>query len=423
VRILFATSTQPAATHRTAGAIAIVSFESARTLRDAGHDVVVQPIFPHYRPDTTLDRGDIESLRREGLGVEEPLIAPGGMSRRQRRSVFRQVLRPTVDAFYPATELRETVRARADRLGSELVFELWSPEGLAACSTVDAPVFAYQGNPDHLPETARVDHPALFGVPQERFRQRAFLALRRQAARNWKRVHLDLMATTRWTANNSALDAAYYSEHGHPRSYYVQNLWPDVYGAGWRERREVPPTEERMIVGSIGNLGSTGNTFGLRYLGAEIVPALERRLGDRFAVHVFGNGAPYPLVAAALDRPRIRMRGWVDDLDAEMAAAEIFLLANNNCEDFRVGHTRVLHAWSLGSCLVAHENIALAMPEIVHGENALLGRTGDELAAHLETVLDDDALRRGLGDAGRATYERWFTPQFVIGRVLEIVGS
>jgi glycosyltransferase involved in cell wall biosynthesis len=425
VRVLLATSNVPAATHRTAGAIAIVSFEAARAFRDAGHDVVVQPIFANYRREglTGAERDDLQVLHDEGLRTDEPLQSPPGVLAHQRRAVVRQAFAPTLEAFYPSIALRETVRERVDRLGCDLVFELWSPEALAACSGVDAPVFGYQGNPDHLPETAKLAHPALFGIPERTVRQRAFLQMRKRAAQNWKRLHIELNATTRWTANNSALDAVFYTAHGHPNSHYVQNMWPDVYGNEWRTRREAAPSEERMIVGSIGNLLSTGNTFGLRFLGAEIVPALDRLVGDRYAVHIFGNGTPLPLVAAALEHPRVRMRGWVDDLDAEIAAAEIFLLANNNVEDFRVGHTRVLHAWSLGSCLVAHENIALAMPEVVHGENALLGRTADELAEHLRAVLDDRELRRRLGDAGRATYERSFTPPFVIGRVLAIVGS
>jgi len=423
VRILFATSSVPAPTHRKAGAVAIVAFEAARALHEAGHDVFVQPIFASYRRDalTEDELADVDSLAEAGLVPEEPLWTVDDPLADPRSTVLRQAFRPSVDSFYPTAAHRDLLRALAEERQIDLVFELWSPESLAACSSIAAPVFTYQGNPDHLPHTARLAHSALFGYPDRTLRQRALLALRRRAARNWKREHLRLMSTTRWTANNSALDAAFYTQQGHPNSSYVQNMWPDVYGEGWRERREAPSNEERMIVGSIGNLGSTGNTFGLAFLGTEIVPALERLLGDRFAVHVFGNGAPYPLVAAALEHPRVRMRGWVDDLDAEIAAAEVFLLANNNCEDFRVGHTRVLHAWTLGACLVAHENIALAMPEIVHGENALLGRTGDELAAHVAAVLDDQSLRRRLGDAGRATYERFFTPELVIGRVLEIV--
>ena len=73
------------------------------------------------------------------------------------------------------------------------------------------------------------------------------------------------------------------------------------------------------------------------------------------------------------EHPRVTNDGFVDDIDAELQAAKVFLLCNNSHPDYVVGHTRILHAWSLGSCLVAHLGMARAMPEIVHGENALLG--------------------------------------------------
>jgi glycosyltransferase involved in cell wall biosynthesis len=424
VRILLVTSTIPSGGHRTAGAIAIVSHEAACALRDAGHEVVVQTIFAPGRTESLspAERADLELLRPEGLRTEEPLRPPHGLLADPRRAALRQALAPTASAFYPSLELAPDLRRRVDELGVDLVLELWSPEALGACSQVEAPIFNYQGNPDHLPEEARLKHPGLFELGTDTARQRTFLALRRRAVRNWRSEHLDLMRRCCWTGNNSALDAEWYTTCGHPRSYYLQNMWPAAPD-GWQRSRAQGPIEPGTVIGSIGNLRSTGNTFGLLFLGREIAPALERELGDAFSIHVFGNGVPRPLVAAALDQPRVRLRGWIDDIDGEIAAAGVFLLANNNCPDFRVGHTRVLHAWSLGACLVAHEGIALAMPEIVHGENALLGGSADELAGHVAAALRDKDLRRRLGDAGQATFEQWFRPAFVVDRALAIVAG
>jgi len=424
VRVFLVTSSIPSREHRTAGAIAIVSHEAACALRDAGHEVIVQTIFAPGRTETlsSRERSDLELMRGEGLRTEEPLQAPIGLLGASRQAALRQAFAPTPWAFYPSLALADLVRERVQGLDADIVFELWSPEALAACSRVEPPVFNYQGNPDQLPEQARLKHPELFEINTRTVRQRVFLQLRRQAARNWGKAHLGLMAGCRWTANNSALDAAFYTEHGHPRSYYLQNMWPSAPG-DWPRVRAAGPPEPGTIVGSIGNLRSTGNTFGLLFLGREIVPALERELGDGFSLDVFGPSTPRPLVAAALDRPQIRFRGWVDDIDQEIAASGVFLIANNNCDDFRVGHTRVLHAWSLGACLVAHEGIALAMPEIVHGENALLGSSAEELAGHLAAVVRDRKLRRQLGDAGHATFQRWFRPSVVIERALSIISG
>lgn len=426
MRVFFAVSVIPAAAHRIGGAVTMVAYEAAAAFRELGHEVVVQPILDLTWGGGELgaqEQADLEALAGAGFDVEEPLWTPHWGGSDERAAVLRRAFAPTLESFYPAAGLAGTVAGRIDARGCDLVFHVWSPESLAACSSTDRPVFAYQGNPDHLPTQARLKHPELFDIPLETLKHRAALAVMRRGAANWRRFHLKLMRTVHWTANNSALDAAWYSRCGHPRSHYLQNMWSDLYVESWRERRDRAADGARAIVGSIGNLRSTANSFGLHFLGREIVPALERRLGDDFTVDVLGPGEPHTAVAAALDHPRIRRRGWVEDIDRELSESGIFLLANNNCPDFRVGHTRVLHAWTLGVCLVAHEAIRLAMPEIEHGVNALLGRTGEELADHLVAVLQDRDLRHRLGGAGRATYERSFTPRFVIGRALEILGS
>jgi glycosyltransferase involved in cell wall biosynthesis len=169
----------------------------------------------------------------------------------------------------------------------------------------------------------------------------------------------------------------------------------------------------------MGGLYATGNTFGMWFLTQEVIPALDRRLRERYSVHVYGAGRPTSKVAAALEHPRVQVRGFVDDIDAELRSAKLFLLMNNNNPDFIAGHTRVLHVWSLGCCLVAHRNMAMAMPEVRHGENALLGETGEEIAELVAEALSNEELRRRIAAGGRETFERSFLPPTVMRRVLE----
>jgi hypothetical protein len=223
-----------------------------------------------------------------------------------------------------------------------------------------------------------------------------------------------MAATSTWLGCVSAANARYYACKGHPNAFYVQNMWPGGTGT-----YSPPSPTANTIVGNMGGQYATGNTFGLWFLGREILPELDRLLGEGYKVRLFGAGSLSPPVAKAVDHPRVVNDGFVDDIDAALRSAKVFLLANNNNPHFVVGHTRILHAWSLGSCLVAHRNMGLAMPEVVHDENALLGETGAELAGHVAAVLEDDALRRRIGEGGRRTYEREFQPDVVIGRVVE----
>jgi hypothetical protein len=67
--------------------------------------------------------------------------------------------------------------------------------------------------------------------------------------------------------------------------------------------------------------------------------------------------------------------------------------------------------------------MARAMPEIHHGENALLGETGDELAEHTAAACRDETLRRKIVEGGRRTWEREFRPQVVVDRIVRRIES
>ena len=93
-----------------------------------------------------------------------------------------------------------------------------------------------------------------------------------------------------------------------------------------------------------------------------------------------------------------------------------FLVANNS-DRFKVGHTRFLHAWSLGAAVVGFADSALAMPEIAHGQNALLGQTPAELARHIVDLAADTAMRRRLGRSGADMVTGPFAPQRVTAQI------
>lgn len=409
MRVFYATTDIPSAGHRAPGAVSVVTYEAASALRDAGHAVVIQPFL--LAAPTETQSADLAALRAQGFALGEPLLVPPTPAR--RAGLIREAAAGAVADYFPSAALAEEIRRRAD--GSDLVLHVWSPEALAACSRVDAPVFAYYGNPDHKPIAARLAHPELFDPLGRGLLRRTRRALRRASNRRRERANVDLMRTCRWAGNVCAIDAEFYAGAGHPRSFYVRNMWS--------RNRPGRPADDPVIVGSIGNLGATGNTFGLWYLGTEIVPALVERLGDRFTVDICGGGTPVPPVARALEHPRVRALGWVEDIDEKIRSSPVFLIANNNHPDFRVGHTRLLHAWSLGACVVAHRGMALAMPEIVHGENALLGDTGEEIADQVAVALGDVDVRERIAAGGLATFERAFTPQVVVESVLAHVAE
>jgi glycosyltransferase involved in cell wall biosynthesis len=410
VRLFFVAPALPQPGH-TVRAISVVVREALAAFTRLGHEIVFQPLLA---PESE----DGETGTPDGVELLPPLEAPHDAVGATPGLLLRQAVASNPGSFYPSYALRSELARRVDASDADVVFHLWCSAAFAACSEVSRPVFAYAGNPDHYSMAARLAHPELFAIPQATARNRLKLGLWRAAYRRFEAVHVRMVATSRWIGCVSAVNAEYYRARGLSNAFYVQNMWPGAEGP-----YEPPRPTENRIVGNMGGQYATGNTFGLWFLGREVLPELDRRLGEDYVVELYGAGTLSPPVARAVEHPRVVNRGFVDDIDAELRAAKVFLLANNNNPDFIVGHTRILHAWSLGSCLVAHRNMARAMPEIVHGENALLGETGAELAEHAAAAVRDDALRFRIGEGGRRTYEREFTPEIVMRRVVDRIES
>jgi glycosyltransferase involved in cell wall biosynthesis len=417
VRFFFVASVFPQAGH-TVRAPTVVVRESLDALVELGHDVVLQPLLEHERDGTLTEAEERAIDWAAGRGIEVlPTLQASGEAWWGPRDIVRRALSSNPQLFFPAYALRDEMTRRVSDSSADVVFELWSGHALAACADVDVPMFAYYGNPDHRALGARLKHPELFDVATATLRNRIRVQLMKLATQQRKRANIALMRSARWSANVCATDAKFFADHGHPNAFYIQNMWA-------KSELEAPtPAAENKIVGSMGALSGTGNTFGLAFLANEVLPALDRCLGEEYSVHIFGAGEPTKAVAAALEHPRVQRRGYVDDIDGELRSAKLFLIMNNNNLDFIAGHTRVLHVWSLGCCLIAHRNMALAMPEIVHGENALLGETGDEVAELVQRALADEDLRQRIAAGGRATFEREFLPSTVMRRVVERIES
>jgi len=412
---VFLLSSTPPTTHREAAQL--VLHELISLLLGAGEEVVLQIMLPEGTELSFTDEQDLGAVAARGLEVLPPLrVAPLRFPTDRLRANARRariLAAPRAADFYPSYALRREVRDRIASSRADVAFVVWSPEGLAAACQSPVPVAAYYGVPDHLGVEARLESPEVFGIAARTLLDRLRLSERRAVNRRWARAHFALMNHCAVVTDLCAAHADLYRTHGHPDARYVPNIYPDP-GPG----ASTLPREPGKLVGSSGDASATGNALGLWFLGRELVPELRRRLGpEGFRVHVYGRAAAPAPVEAALSQPEILRRGWVDDLDCEIQSAQAFLLLNN-CGPYQGAYTRVLHAWSLGTCLIAHARLAAAMPEVIGGTNALLGNSADEVAEHIEQVLGDPELRDRIGAAGRRTYEELFRPNVVVPQLL-----
>lgn len=414
-------------------AIEVVSHEVVRLMAAAGHEVYIQALIRDGRSDASAEReiyATKQFASQPGVKLLPPFYLGDFIRSRSRNSSrfaylttlvrslpgLRRVINPNL---FPAIAAKPAVAFQVKTLLPDVIVSIWSWEALAASYDIPGvPKFVYYGNPNHKPPEAQLRFPDLFGMPTRGLVARLRFGAMKLLNRATEIQHLRMMAACDATANNALIDARYYTDMGHPRSIYLQNMWPDA--AGGPVFGGLPAGDGLAhVCGSVGNVAATGNTFGLHYLGAELIPRVKGRLGgDRLAVDIFGGGKLRPSCAAVLCDPSIRLRGWVTDINAEIIQSAAFLVLTN-VYGFNVGNTRILLAWSLGACMIAHTSSALSMPELVHGENALLGETADEIADLVVQAIRDPDLRERIGRGGYDTFCRYYRSEKVVPKMLE----
>lgn len=410
-------------------AIEVVTYEVIEHASRLGHSLVVQVILRDPRngsqamhTEQILEQLDVPNIETCPIlyldDVADRRRLPGVLGRLVRLATSFQIGR-----LFPASRLGPIVESRAVTSGAAAILSIWSWEALAATYRIRGiPKFVYYGNPDHLPAAARFKNPELFDIPTASLSNRLMLLLERAWNRRRKALNIMMMNACEVAANNSALDTKFYSSNGHRRSIYLQNMWPAINDDPGRRTPETRGKRVVKIVGSVGNLGATGNTFALAYLGKELMPRLAERFGDRrFEVHLFGRGKTSAYVAGYLNDPRLVRRGWVEDINDEIRSADAFLVLTNVNDDFLVGNTRILLAWALRGCVIMHANSGLAMPEIAHGVNVLSGRSPDEIADWIVRVADDHELRTAIAEGGLKTFQTYYRSDVVVPKMLSLV--
>lgn len=188
---------------------------------------------------------------------------------------------------------------------------------------------------------------------------------------------------------------------------YCPNLIPDEGGALERLPPLSTPVEPYRVV-IVGHLKGTATLAGHDFLVRKIIPALKRRgWFERIEIQVIGKFAPPEWLCQALDYPNVSFTGFVDDFAAAVYNASAYLV----CIPDDVGNrSRISSAWSLKCCVVTHASSVMGMPEIIDGENALVGTTGEQIADNIIRVCTDEELSRRLRDNGRVAYDCHYRP-------------
>jgi glycosyltransferase involved in cell wall biosynthesis len=307
------------------------------------------------------------------------------------------------------------MKERIRKSGAEVVCTFWSPEAVASVYGLDIPRVVYHGDIDYMPSECRYEDYALFHSGEYKPKLFDFLD---QGARQelYKKAHIELMKDMDRIANVTACNAVFYASKGHKNSVYVGNTWIDPHPSLPQKASDIEHDEPYIIIGHVGYLNRTGSMYGLDFL-QHVIPYLKEEMGDKkFEVHIIGGGDPPPVLHALFELPNVVRRGFVEDLDAEVRDCDLFCLFNN-AGRYSASYTRHVVAWSMGSCLVVHENSKQAISEIVLGEGVLSAASPKEAGAVMAKALKDPELNLSVRKKGRALYEEHFTPEIAVKKL------
>jgi Glycosyl transferases group 1 len=315
---------------------------------------------------------------------------------------------------YPRPDNPSMLSHDIDHIGADAALLFWDTLAEFSLPQLKTPAFGYLGRPPHASGIARA------GAKPSSLRRAVNLALFSASERR----HLRRMQTLKASANICALDSAYYNAHGVP-CQYISNTWGDPVGADWFTRRAQAEAAlgAPQVLGNVGGLNATGNAFGIKYLGREVLPELTRLLPDiAWTISICGGGRLPDEAAASIQHPRVHVKGFVDDIDTEMLSSGVFLLLNN-AGPYTGGYTRVIYAFATGACLVAHSNLRHSMPELLSEVNCLLADSPAEIAGNVKRLVEDPELRRKIGSGARRTYETEYAPRHVARKLIDMIHS
>ena len=167
-----------------------------------------------------------------------------------------------------------------------------------------------------------------------------------------------------------------------------------------------------------GNLGYFHNQEPARFLAAEVLPRVRERVpGTTLRV---AGARPSAALRHALARAGAELVDSPPDMPAELRRAAVAVLPMFSGSGIK---NKVLEAFSIGLPVVSNrlgiEGVAGALP----GEHYLLAEGGEEIAAAVGRLLEDEAERRRLAVAGRALVERSYTWGRQARALLELYGS
>ena len=387
----------------------LVLWSIVRHLVAVGHDVHVVAVLGEEPAD-----GDAELDRRVrnvvASGAHVALLRSGAarlfetmesnLAARVRRAVS-----PSDEELFPHLRDAAALRGQVEALAPDVLLAYhWDAVAASRGLRGVVPRFAAVVDLPHLSALYRWQ--ATPGRLSKRGLER--LVWLQARLRRMPRLLVALLNECEASADFAAQHAAWLQKRGADRCEYLRTPIEDRASEHPVAARAGSRAGERPRLLLIGHLRGISTLEGLDLFARGVLPRLEQALGPNgLEVRLVGDHEPPPHLRAALSRPNVRFVGHVERAADEFEAADALIVPT----PIRLGaRVRILTAFSHACPVVAHEANALGIPELVHGDNVLLGATAADLGGAAVRLLEDESLRRTLALRGRETYERFFAP-------------
>ena len=409
MKILFLSSAEPTFTHRYTGAEHIVSFNLLKSFSELGHSVDFALIkYDFNSPVPNMHQDDLKNL--ENLGVNYL----GDFSKYIK--IFPSIL-IYVSIFFPWIYARYKTIDRINKLDEliendnyDLIVLFWDTffENYKILERKGDKIFGYFARPRFESAISRVKDRRQNTIV-DFLKNKVLLRFYNYQIQD----HFKRMSHIKAASNLCLLDVEYY-KNNNVNCTYISNTWTDSFGKDSLEYRQNNYNRNDInILLSYGNMGATGNKFGIEYFLKDVYPEMVK-IGlfesEKININIVGGGKLHPDIETEVaNNPYINVKGFIDNIDEEMINSDIVLLLNN-AGAYTGAYTRPIYTFSSSGILVAHSNIIQSMPEIRHNINALLGSSGKEIAFCIKNILEDENLRNKIMKKARLTYENEFSP-------------
>jgi glycosyltransferase involved in cell wall biosynthesis len=392
----------------TTGGGALTAWSVVAHLVERGHEVTALCLVPPSLTDPAGASAEERAGRLEQLGARVVLVEPAARpsARPGRLRLLRRLLAPEPAELYPTLRDAGAVGEEVRRAGLDALF-VYHFDALAASTEVAVPRVAGVGDPSHLPVLYRWRQVEPKRLDRQSLRRALEVAA---VVRRQPRVMVELLNGCAAAGAFAAHHAAWLRRRGVRDCLYLRTPIPEPAGPRPATGHDGPPT-----LLHIGHLRGTATLHGLRLFVQETLPRLDEALGpDGFRLDLVGGYRPPDELREALDRPSIRFRGHLEPATDAIREADVLVVPIAIPLGVRV---RVLTGFSVGACIAAHAVNSRGIPELAHGENALLGSSGASLADEIARAVRDAELRARLRAGARDTYERYFAQPVAAGRI------